>query len=74
MFFPSSTKVNRKPGVDGPAHCPNSGFCSLDFHAAARPEDKFTYLQTHPAAAMVGDGVNDAAALEWGAFDAEPLR
>ena len=28
-----------------------------------RPEDKFAYLRDHPRAAMVGDGVNDAAAL-----------
>lgn len=27
------------------------------------PEDKFAYLRDHPRAAMVGDGVNDAAAL-----------
>ncbi len=32
-----------------------------EFHAEARPEDKFAYLRGHPAAAMVGDGVNDAA-------------
>lgn len=30
---------------------------------AQRPEDKFAFLQAHPQAAMVGDGVNDAAAL-----------
>jgi len=28
-----------------------------------RPEEKFAFLRDHPRAAMVGDGVNDAAAL-----------
>ncbi|MDA8064634.1 MAG: cation-translocating P-type ATPase [Thermaerobacter sp.] len=31
--------------------------------AQVSPEEKFAYLQAHPRAAMVGDGVNDAAAL-----------
>lgn len=47
----TAEEIATKAGLDG-------------YHASLLPQDKLSFIETTPACIMVGDGINDAPALE----------